>query len=276
MQALDDKIDDEIDLGELLGKLLVRKWSIIFITIAVTIIGLIHAYLSTPIYQADALIQLEEKSGSSLALSSELSGLLSEDTQSVTEIEIIKSRMVLGEVVEKLRLNHIAAPRSLPIIGNFLTRYNLPDPGGAFLRPYAWNDEDIQIGMIEVPDRYVGEPFIVTKSGERAYSVNVAGESIPGIVGEMTQNASGDFQLLITLLSGDNGREFIVRKIDVASAIQSLRNNLNVVERGKSSSILQVTFTDPDPTYAQKVLQVITETYQLQNLTRNAAEAEKV
>ena len=274
-QVSKDTTNDEIDLGELLSKLLLRRWSIFFITAVVSLVGLIFAFLSTPIYQADALIQLEEKSGSSLAISSELTGLLSEETQSVTEIEILKSRMVLGEVVENLRLNQIAAPRTLPMIGNFLTRYNLPDPGWSFFEPYAWNKESIELGLIEVPDRYVGEPFIVTSTGDGTYSLTVAGEKISGVVGSMVENAAGDFKLLITALTGQTGREFSVIKIDAASAIQNLRNNLNVVERGKSSSILQVTFTDPNPVYAQMVLKAITEIYQSQNLTRNAAEAEK-
>ena len=275
MSQVTDTQSDEIDLADLARKLLVRKWSILLITAAISTIGLIFAFLSTPIYQADALIQLEEKSGSSLAISSELSGLLSEDTQSVTEIEIIRSRMVLGEVIENLRLNQIAAPRYLPVVGNFLTRYDIPDPDWGFLAPYAWGREDIQLGQLQVPDRYIGEAFTVTDTGNGTYNVVFGAETISGKVGEVAESSDGQFKLLITALSGQIGREFFVKKTDFASAIQGLRNNLSVVERGKSSSILQVTFTDPNPAYAQAVLRSITETYQQQNLLRNAAEAEK-
>lgn len=253
----------EVDLVELLGKLIVRKWSIIFITVMVSLIGVIFAFLSAPIFEADALIQLEEKSGSSLALSSELSGLLSEETQSVTEIEIIRSRMVLGEVVEILHLDQIAGPRFLPVIGSFLTRYRIPDPEWGILEPYAWSGEHIQLGQVQMPDRNIGTPFTVTNRGNGTFSVEYEGQVINGVVGETAQSADGQFMLLISALSGQVGREFFVRKIDRERAIQSLRNNLSVVERGKSSSILQVTFTDRNPDRAQAILQAITETYQL-------------
>lgn len=73
-------------------------------------------------------MQLEEKSSGGLALSTELSDLMGGSApMSVTEIEIIKSRMVLGKVTNNLRLDLIAEPKRLPIIGDFLTRYKLPN-----------------------------------------------------------------------------------------------------------------------------------------------------
>lgn len=52
---------DVIDLGKLLGLLLDGKWIIIFTTFVFAVIGVTYALLATPIYKADALVQVEQK-----------------------------------------------------------------------------------------------------------------------------------------------------------------------------------------------------------------------
>ena len=56
--------DDEIDLLGLLGALLDNRWTIINITSLAAVIAVMVALLSTPIYQAGALLQVEEKTAS--------------------------------------------------------------------------------------------------------------------------------------------------------------------------------------------------------------------
>lgn len=43
-------MDDEIDLGELLGVLLNEKWRIVSVTAIAAIVGVVYALFSTPIY----------------------------------------------------------------------------------------------------------------------------------------------------------------------------------------------------------------------------------
>lgn len=59
--------------------------------------------LTPPTYQADALIQLEAKKAG-LALPAALSDLMDSNPVTVTEIEIIRSRMVVGQAVAELHL----------------------------------------------------------------------------------------------------------------------------------------------------------------------------
>lgn len=51
---------DEIDLGRLVGELIDHRKLIISVTALFTLIALIYALFATPIYQADALIQVEQ------------------------------------------------------------------------------------------------------------------------------------------------------------------------------------------------------------------------
>ncbi|MBL2080709.1 tyrosine-protein kinase, partial [Klebsiella pneumoniae] len=57
---------DEIDFGRLIGELIDHRKLIISVTSLFTVIALIYSIFSTPVYQADALIQVEQKQGNSI------------------------------------------------------------------------------------------------------------------------------------------------------------------------------------------------------------------
>src|SRR5690554_8152471 len=90
--------DDEIDLLALIGTLWDGKWLIAAVTVVFTAIGVFYALIQPPVYRANALIQVEEKQGG-LPGMEDLSGLLESNSNAETEIQLIKSRRVLGQVV---------------------------------------------------------------------------------------------------------------------------------------------------------------------------------
>ena len=62
-----DSQSDKIDLGKLFGILLDAKWIIIITTFVFAVLAAAFALLSTPIYKADALIQIEQKSSGGIS-----------------------------------------------------------------------------------------------------------------------------------------------------------------------------------------------------------------
>ena len=121
--AANHKVDD-IDFGKLFGSLVDAKWYIIGITAIFCVVGIIVALLSTPIYKADALIQVEQKQtgGISALVSTNMGEMFDKDSSSSTEIAIIRSRMVLGETVDDLDLTTVVTPNYLPYVGKGLAR----------------------------------------------------------------------------------------------------------------------------------------------------------
>src|SRR5690554_1791691 len=103
--------DDEIDLVRLVGQLIENKWLIIAFTAVFALAGVAYALLATPIYKADALLQVEKKSSGMPALG-DMGDLFAGESDAATEIQIIKSRMVIGSVVDQLDLTTIVSPRS--------------------------------------------------------------------------------------------------------------------------------------------------------------------
>lgn len=266
--------DDEIDLGALLRSIWVGKyWLFLFATVAA---GLSFFYLlvTPPTYQADALLQLEEKSGQ-LSLPAGLSNLVEDTPRSVTEMEIVRSRMVLGRVVADLNLDWRAGPRLMPVVGYGLTRVNIPLPDWAFLRPYATGAEIIRLDLLQVPPEWIGEAVVLTKQSDQKFDILLPDGSVTlAQVGQVfTQNTMG-FALKIGRLEAKVGQQFIVRHISEASAIESLRQSISISEKGRQSGILQAVYKSPDPKAAQRNLQAIVQAYSMQNVSRSSAEAQ--
>ena len=108
--------DDSIDLGELLSLLMDGKWLVILIAFAVLSMGIAKAFLDTPIYKVDVMLQINEKSKTMTGLEP-LTDILGSKIPVMAEIELIKSRMVLGETIKNLNLDIIAKPKYFPFVG---------------------------------------------------------------------------------------------------------------------------------------------------------------
>lgn len=266
--------DDEIDLGKMMARLWAGKAWIVLSMVLSLALGGAYLAITPPTYQADSLLQLEEKNGQ-LALPAGLSGMAGETPKSVAEIEIIGSRMVLGQAVADLNLDWLAVPRRAPIIGFALTRYALPIPEFGWLRPFARTREYIRLDLLETPPSWVGEDIVLVATGEGGYVATLPdGHRAEGRVGETLRVRDRGFALRVGELAGRAGRSFLVRQRSEAAAINALRTNLKISEKGRQSGIIELRLTDPDPQRAQRILGAIAQSYLRQNIARSAAEAE--
>lgn len=266
--------EDEIDLGQLVARLWAGKGWIFLSMVMAVAIGFAYVLITPPTYQADSLLQLEEKGGQ-LALPDALAGLTGETPKSAAEIEITRSRMVLGQAVADLNLDWRAEPRLVPLIGYALRRYALPIPEIGLLAPYARTEERIRLDLLETPPEWVGEDIDITFGGDGSYVATLPdGHRIDGRVGQTMRVAERGFALRIGALIGQEGRSFVIRQSSESAAINSLRVNLSVSEKGRQSGIIELQFTDQDPQRAQQILDAIARSYLGQNVARSAAEAE--
>lgn len=120
---------EEVDLGRFIGLLIDHRWLILFITAVFVAAGAVYAVLATPIYRGDALIQVERRTAVN-RFEDLASGMLNEDRESSTaaEVLILQSRMVLGQVVDRLGLDTEVVPKRLPIVGSYVQRNRIPRP----------------------------------------------------------------------------------------------------------------------------------------------------
>ncbi|OLQ76106.1 tyrosine-protein kinase [Photobacterium proteolyticum] len=253
---------DEIDLGKLFGILLDNRWNIISITFIFAIFGVAYALLATPVYKADALIQVETKSSGMPALG-EMGELFASESSATTEIEIIKSRMILGKTVDKLNLTTVSSPNYLPIVGKGLARIQGEQNAISISRFEAPNHVDMHVFTLLVTDSEAGHFELVDSNEHRVLS---------GSVGELSQQ--GDFSIFVSQLTAGDGESFTILKRSRLDAIQWLQQNLSVNERGKQTGILQLSLTGENRRDIEEILDNISRNYFLQNVARNSAEAE--
>ena len=264
--------DDEIDFGYLFGILLDNKWLIVFTALLALGLGALYAMFATPIYKGDSLLQLEQKSSGVPGLS-EVNNIFAQEASASAEIEILNSRMVLGEVIEKLKMNIRVFPDRPAYIGRFMA----PDPAPAFVpKPlfagYRDSETFVTVTSFMVPERLEGRAFtLLEENGKPA--LYMGNELVAtGSVGETLKSEDGSIQLVLNEWQFGNEPLKLVKLTEVSS-VNSLRGALAIREVGKTG-MLSLTMTGPSKERIKTSLDAISEIYLLQNVERRSAEAE--
>lgn len=275
--AMDEPVEAaDTDLMQLVRQLWAGKYWVIAFTLVFGISAYLVAKSTPPTFRADALMQLEDNSAQ-MSLPTSVRELTSGTPRSVTEIEILFSRLVLGQAVADTRTDWIAQPRQVPFIGDAVKQLGLPLPQFGFLRPYANGDEDIELDLLEVPPQWLGRPILLTIASEDASRFTLTLPDMREITGQVGQQITDEklgFGLRVRALQGAEGREFTLAQIDESAAIIGLRSRLSIFERGGQSNILELSLTGGDPREIERVLHAITQAYLRQNISRSAAEAQ--
>lgn len=101
----DNPESDAVDLGALLGTLWHGKWIIALSTAVAIVFGVYYAFVAAvPLYRSTAVVMLETGQASVVDLQSVVGGLAGDTTEVNSELEVLKSRGLMGKVVDRLGL----------------------------------------------------------------------------------------------------------------------------------------------------------------------------
>jgi len=265
--------EDEIDLGQLVLTVWRGKAWVVIMAFLAVLAGMFHIANTFPTYQSDALVQLEDRSGR-LGLPAAMQDMVETAGSAVTESEVIRSRMVLGQVVAEQNLDRRVAPKTAPLIGTMMRRYNLPLPELNILQPYARRGESITVEFLQVPPHWLGEEMQITIT-EDGYTITTPnGTSLDGRAGEVLSLPEQEFAITLVDIAAPAGRDYTIRQVSLRQAIDALRSQLTVSEAGRQSNILQIRLTGQNRADIERVLEAITTVYVRQNVARSAAEAD--
>lgn len=267
---------DEIDIGQLIG-LLMDRWALILSTTALFMLGgLFYAFSARPIYQSDSLIQIEEEK-QGFDVSAMLGGELGTSGSSTNaEIEIIQSRMVLGEAVERTGADISVTANRMPLIGSFLTNLGFQSGPLGMGDSYSWASDSVTVTRFDVPEYALNLAHVVEFSDADKFVVSLDGSVIlEGRVGESVSDNEGLYRLFIQTKRGDSAGSFTITRMDQLSAIEALKERLSVSERGKDTGILSVTLNSTSRREASETLRQIAQIFLKQNVDRLSEEAER-
>ncbi|MEW6765785.1 MAG: polysaccharide biosynthesis tyrosine autokinase [Pseudomonadota bacterium] len=273
-----DVADDEIDLRALFGTLAEGKGRIALFMLIAGIFGLVYVLIAPPIYQANAIVQVEQKKGGIAGLG-DMGELLGTPSEAVTEIQLIKSRAVIGGAVDRLKLDIEAKPLHFPLIGQAFARRFLPTPAQPLAEPpyglssHAWGGERISVERLQVPPLWEGKPLLLQLTDDQHFVLLDTQHHplLQGSVGESLDQ--GGFKLLVSDLAGRPGSRFELTKHNRVQTILDYQDDLKALEKGKDSGIIELALESTDVDKAVATINAIAQIYVRQNVERTSAEA---
>ncbi|MGW1372128.1 polysaccharide biosynthesis tyrosine autokinase, partial [Providencia hangzhouensis] len=239
---------DEIDLLALFKVLKSNTIKIGFFTVFFAAVAVAYSLLATPIYQANATLQYDKLGQVSLLdQMSDVMPFSNSSNQIDSEIEVIKSRMVLGKTVADLNLDTQAAPED-------------------FASKLLGEVAPVQVDLFQLPENLIGQPFTLIYLGDNNYSLNVDGQVLQGKVGEVLKQ--GEINLLISSFAAETGEEFTLIKNARYTTIEDLRNTLTIAEVGKGTGIISLAIKGADQVENVNILNSVIQNYVDQNTER--------
>ncbi|EPY2136738.1 TPA: polysaccharide biosynthesis tyrosine autokinase [Klebsiella quasipneumoniae] len=255
------KDSEDFDIGRLLGEIIDHRKLIISITSLFAFTGLLYILLSTPVYQADALIQVEQKQAN--AILGNLSQILPDSQpQSAPEIALLQSRMILGKTVDDLNLQIRVEQEHFPIIGKGLSRLLGQKDGTLNISIFSPVDqtEDIQ-------------KFKLTVEENGSYVIYGENVELKGKVGE-TLDENG-FTVKLSSIQAEPGTTFTVTYVSKLKAISDIQESLTINDQGKDTGILAISLNGTNPFLIKDIINSISQNYLAQNIARQAAQDAK-
>lgn len=256
-----DRDRDEIDLGRLLGELIDHRKLIVSVTALFTLFALVYALFATPIYQADALVQVEQKQGN--AILSNLSQMIpGSQPSSAPEITLLQSRMILGKTVSDLNLQAKAEQKYFPIFGKGWSRLIGDKPANiSITRLYLASDDG------ETP-----ELTLIVKNNSQ-YTLTYNDKELDGQVGKLLD--SDGISLNVASIDAEPGTVFSITYVSKLKAITDLQNSFTVIDEGKDTGMLTLSLIGENPELIEKIVDSISNNYLAQNISRQAAQDAK-
>lgn len=257
---------EETDLLDLL-KELVKNWQIMIpILIISGFIGIFVAMWIRPVYQVDALLQIESKNSKGAGMMAGLGGLFATTSPAETEIELIKSRQIIGDAVEKMNLQYKAEPTS--------------KMNRLFHREGRMEVSKFEVPWSILPPDDIPGPWIAVAKDDSSTFVlfdHHKRKVLEGNIGKTyTFPYAGDSAVFCVFkMKAKKGQKFSITKSNRLDAIAAFKNAFDVKEKGKKTGILEFTYQDIYPDRATDILNEIATNYLRQNVEQRNAEAQK-
>lgn len=272
-----DETDQEVNLLGLVDVILEGRWLIAIVTGTILLIAIAYCVLTSPIYEANLLIQVEKNQDGANSLIGEMSSLFNLESPATAEIEILKSRFVVGSAADELRLYLSAKPDYLPIIGRWLSKQatELSSP----MEGYVSGTESILLNQLEVPDSLEGKKLKLI-STDTGYDLLGPDDEVLIKSGTVSKNIVFTYQgkngvLNVKEIEAKKGARFYIKRDSRLQTINSLQTDLDIYEKGKQSGMISASLKGISPEQTAEILNSIGNAYVDQNIRRKAAEAEK-
>jgi len=271
------------DIWQIWERIWWSKWLIIFTTCLFGLGGLLYAVVTEPVYSADALLQIEQlkDSTSGEELGDELS-VQGSDSPFIAELQILRSRTILGNVIDQYQLDIEAKPKHFPVIGQALARwrYSNTSSSNSDISTNNKGGPVIQVDSFDIPRYYFDKPFVLTTLPNDQYELADSDENVVlvGTVGEKSvapEFRDQEFSLGVSLLQSEVDSQFVLSRNNRVATVETLRDALRITELGPESGIVKLELLGTDPSKIVNILDSIVEAYLQKKSDAKIAVAQK-
>jgi tyrosine-protein kinase Etk/Wzc len=275
--------DEEFVLRDLVRMIVDQIWWVLAIGLGILLIAVLYAKTATPVYSADALVQVETPNPNSAnSAQASLAAALMPNAGSLhadAEIEIIKSRAVIDPVVEQFKLNFGTSANVFPVLGRvsaLFARTGHPLPALFGMNTYAWGGETFKVDSVTVPAVLQDRRLTLRSLGNGRFALldPENHELLQGLAGN-TATGNG-VTILVSQLVARSGTEFYVTRASQLEAVQAFGAGLQVAEKGKDTGIVQIAYSGSQPLFITEVANAVAASYLKQRTERAQEEANRM
>ncbi|NRO95819.1 polysaccharide biosynthesis tyrosine autokinase [Paraburkholderia sp. NMBU_R16] len=281
---------DELRLTDYL-QAIVGNWRLIAtITLAVTLVSVGYAFLTRPVYKADAVIQVEDVQngengggGNQQQQIEPLSRMFTRKATTAAEIELLKSRLVTEATVRDLHLDTTVEPRTVPVIGSILAALTTGKWGFKVdpfmnLGGFAWGNEKIGVARFDTPKALYGKQFTLVAGPSGTFTLE-DGDGIALASGRLGEDvkaatAAGTVLLHVDQLVARPGTQFHLTRASTLDTVEHLQKALRVAETGLQSGVINVTLQGEHAQLTADIVNGVARQFIKQDADRRSAEAE--
>ncbi|WP_180097095.1 MULTISPECIES: polysaccharide biosynthesis tyrosine autokinase [unclassified Acinetobacter] len=267
--------EDTIDLKELFFSL-IAQWKLIALCIILSLICALLYLRTTPdTYTVDALVQVEDSKGTSAALLGDLSGMIDQKSPAQAEIEILKSRLVLGEVINHLNLNIRISGTEDSFWNRLMAKHKYSTEYSKKSVLFKDNQNSFDVRQFDIPQYFQDKNLILSfKEGKYSLTDETTEQVVFSAPLNQISQSSSEYGLWkVGVFSQDRfDAAYNIRKQSLPAAMQTLTASYSVAEKGKLTGVLGLNYEGEDKKHITQVLNAILTAYSQQNIERRSAE----
>ncbi|WP_180186109.1 polysaccharide biosynthesis tyrosine autokinase [Acinetobacter sp. YH01008] len=267
--------EDTIDLKELFFSL-IAQWKLIALCIILSLICALLYLRTTPdTYTVDALVQVEDSKGTSAALLGDLSSMIEQKSPAQAEIEILKSRLVLGEVINHLNLNIRISGTEDSFWNRLMAKHKYSTEYSKKSVLFKDNQNSFDVRQFDIPQYFQDKNLILSfKEGKYSLTDETTEQVVFSAPLNQISQSSSEYGLWkVGVFSQDRfDAAYNIRKQSLPAAMQTLTASYSVAEKGKLTGVLGLNYQGEDKKHITQVLNAILTAYSQQNIERRSAE----
>ena len=268
--------EDTIDLKELFFSL-IAQWKLIALCVILSLVCALLYLRTTPdTYAVNALVQVEESKGTSAALLGDLSSMIDQKQPAQAEIEILKSRLVLGTVIQNLHLDLKVSGTENSFIDRLFSPHDYVTEYKNKSVTFKDNEKSFEVRQFNVPNVYRDKDLSLSFEDNLITLIDTETEEkiLTAKLNQANSLRTTDGSWDISIFTRDKLKDhYLIQKQSLPAAVDNILENFSVAEKGKMTGVLGLNYQGQDKEHITQVLNSILAAYSQQNIERRSAES---